>query len=54
MSVPMRSSDFFSDRTRLRDIMFSDDVEVDSFASTISKSTYHPVSISTIVDIEIG
>ena len=52
MSVPMRSSDFFSDRTRLRDIMFSDNVEVDSFASTITKSTYHPVSISTIVDTQ--
>ena len=50
MSVLMQSSDFFSDCTRLRNIMFSDDVEVDSFASTITKSTYHPVSISTIVD----
>ena len=52
MSVPMWSSDFFSDCTRLRDIMFSDDLEVDSFASTITKSTYHPVSISTIVDTQ--
>ena len=32
--------------------MFSDDVEVDSFTSTITKSTYHPVSISTIVDTQ--
>jgi hypothetical protein len=30
--------------------MFFDDVEVDSFASTITKSTYHPVNISTIID----
>ena len=52
MSVPMQSSDFFSDCTRLRNVMFSDDVEVDSFTSTITKSTYHPVSISTIVDTQ--
>ena len=49
-SVPMRSPEFFYDCTRLRDIMFFDDVEVDSFASTITKSTYHPVNISTIID----
>ena len=49
-SVPMRSPEFFYDRTRLRDIMFFDNVEVDSFASTITKSTYHPVNISTIID----
>ena len=54
MLVPMRSSDFFSDCTRLRNIIFFDDVEVDSFASTITKSTYHPISISTIVEIETG
>ena len=52
MLVPMRSSDFFSDCTRLRNIIFFDDVEVDSFASTITKSTYHPISISTIVDTQ--
>ena len=52
MSVPMQSSDFFSDHTRLHGIMFSDDVEVGSFASTITKSTYHPVSISTFVDTQ--
>ena len=52
MSVPMQSSDFFSDRTCLCDVMFSDNVEVDSFASTITKSTYHPVFISTIVDTQ--
>ena len=49
-SIPMRSPEFFYDRTRLRDIMFFDDVEVDSFASTITKSTYHQVNISTIID----
>ena len=52
MSVPMRAPDFFTDHTRLRDIIFFDDVEVDSFASTITKSTYHPISISTIVDTQ--
>ena len=50
MSVPMRSPAFFYDCTRLRDIMFFDDVKVDSFASTITKSTYHPVNILTIID----
>ena len=49
MSVPMQSPEFFSDHSRLRDIMFFDDVEVDSFASTITKSSYQPISISTIV-----
>ena len=52
ISVPMLSSDFFSDHTRLRDIMFSDDVEVDSFASTLTKFTHHPAFISTIVDMQ--
>ena len=32
--------------------MFVDDVEVDSFASTITKSTYQPISISTIIDAQ--
>ena len=33
--------------------MLSDDVEVDSFASTITKSMHHPVPIiSTIVDTQ--
>ena len=32
--------------------MFIDDVEVDSFASTITKSTYQQISISTIVDAQ--
>ena len=32
--------------------MISDNVEVDSFTSTITKSMYHPVSISTIVDTQ--
>jgi hypothetical protein len=52
MSVPIQLSDFFSDCTCLRNIMFSDHVEVDSFASTITKSMYHTVSISTIVDTQ--
>ena len=34
------------------DIIFFDNLEADSFASTITKSTYHPVSISTIEDIQ--
>ena len=52
MSVSMRAPDFFSDRTRLRNIMFSDDVEIDSFASIITKSMNHPVDISTIADTQ--
>ena len=52
MSVPVRSPDFFSDCTRLRDIMFVDDIEVDSFALMITKSKYQQVSISTIVDAQ--
>ena len=52
MSVPMRPPDYFSDRTHLHNIMFFDDVEVDSFASTIIKSSYQPTSISTIVDTQ--
>ena len=52
VSVPMRAPDFFTDRTRLRNIIFFDNVEVDSFASTITKSTYHPISISSIVDTQ--
>ena len=52
MSVPMRPPDFFSDRSRLCNIMFFDDVEVDSFASTITKSSYKPTSISMIVDTQ--
>ena len=43
---------FFSDCTCLCNMMFSDNVEVDSFTSTITKSMYHPVSISTIVDTQ--
>jgi hypothetical protein len=52
MSVPMQSSDLLADCTRLCDIMFLDNVEVNSFASTITKSPYCPVSISTIVDTQ--
>ena len=40
MSVSMRSPDFFTDNSRLRDIMFFDDVDVDSYASLIKESTY--------------
>ena len=43
MSVPMQSSDFFSDHTHLRNIMFNEDAEVDSFALIITKSTFLPV-----------
>ena len=32
--------------------MFFDDVEVDSFALAITKSKYHPVNISTIIDTQ--
>ena len=52
MSVSMREPDFFSDHTRLHNIMFSDDVEIDSFASIITKSMNHPVDISTIADTQ--
>ena len=52
MSVPMWPPDFFLDCSRLCDIMFFDDVGVDLFASTITKSSYQPTSISTIVDIQ--
>ena len=49
-SVPMRSPEFFYDQTRLRNVMFFIDVKEDSFALTITKSTYHPVNISAIID----
>ena len=51
-SVPMQSPAFFYDCTWLRDVMFFDNVEVDLFASTITKFTYHPVSISTIISMQ--
>ena len=52
MSVPIQSSDFFPYRSCLSSFMFSDVVEAESLASTITKSTYHPVSITTIVDTQ--
>ena len=52
MSVPMRLPDFFYDRACLRDIMFFNNVKVDAFALTITKSTYHPVSISATIDTQ--
>ena len=53
MSVPMRSPDFFTNHTRLRDIMFFDDVEVDSFASLIKESKYKSISISDVINTQI-
>ena len=52
MTLPMQSPDYFSDCSCLQDIMFSDDVEVHFFASMITKSTYQPISISTIIDTQ--
>ena len=52
MSVPMQSPDYLSDWTQLHDLKFIDDIDVDSFASTITKFTYQPISISTIVDTQ--
>ena len=49
MSVSMHSPDFFTDNSQIRDIMFFDDADVDSYASLIKESTYKPVSISDIV-----
>ena len=49
MSVAMRSSEFFTDNTRLRDILFFDDVDVDSYASIIKESTYKSVSIADVI-----
>ena len=52
MSVPMRSPDFFSDCTRLCELMFVDNIEVDLFALMITKSKYQPVSISKIINVQ--
>ena len=49
MSVAMRTSEFFTDNTRLRDILFFDDVDVDSYASIIKESTYKSVSIADVI-----
>ena len=52
MTLPMQSPEYFWDRLRLHDIMFVDDVEVDSSASMIIKSTYQPILITTIIDAQ--
>ena len=52
MTLPMQSPDYFLECSCLLNIMFVDDVEVDSFASMITKSTYQPISISTIIDAQ--
>ena len=52
MSVPMRSPDYFSDCTRLCELMFVDNIEVDLFALMITKSKYQPVSISKIINVQ--
>ena len=52
MSVPMRSPDFFTNNTWLHDILFFDDIEVDSFASLIKESKYKSVSISNIINAQ--
>ena len=49
MSVAMRSSEFFTDNTCLQDILFFDDVYVDSYASIIKESTYKSVSIADVI-----
>ena len=48
MSVPMHNPDFFTNNNCLRDIMFFDDVEVDSSASIIKECKYKSVSIYLI------
>ena len=52
MSVPMQSPNYSSACSCLRNIMFVDDVEVDSFASMITKSTYQPILISTVINAQ--
>ena len=49
MSVAMRSSEFFTDNTCLRNILFFDDVDVDSYASIIKESMYKSVSIADVI-----
>ena len=49
MSVAMHSYEFFTDNTRLQDILFFDDVDVDSYASIIKESTYKSVSIADVI-----
>ena len=50
MSVPMHSPDFFTNNNRLCDIMFVDDVEVNSFVSLFKESKYKSISISDVVN----
>ena len=52
MTLPMQSPNYFSDHLGLRNIVLVDDVEVDSFALMITKSTYQPILISTIIDAQ--
>ena len=52
MSVPMHNPDFFTNNNCLRDIMFFDDVEVDSSASIIKECKYKSVSISDVVNAQ--
>ena len=52
MTVPVQSPDYFLDHICLCYVMFFDDVEVDSFAPTITKSLYQPVYISIIADAQ--
>ena len=52
MTVPMHSPDFFTNNTQLCDIMFFDDIEVDSFASLIKEAKYKSVSISDVVNAQ--
>ena len=49
MSVAMCSSEFFTDNIHLGDILFFDDVDVDSYASIIKESTYKSVSIADVI-----
>ena len=49
MSVAMCSSEFFTDNICLRDILFFDDVDVDSYASIIKELTYKSVSIADVI-----
>ena len=49
MSVAMHSYEFFTENTCLQDILFFDDVDVDSYASIIKESKYKSVSISDVI-----
>ena len=49
MSISMHSFEFFTDNSCLQDILFLDDVDVDSYASIIKESTYKSVSITDVI-----